>query len=122
MPKRTRLAKKSYQTVTGRLRTEMRRELQDVSESRLRDYLQANKSVLADDPILATYHDLAKKEQERRSMLLKTWGKTSAKLPSKLSMDVSAAAEELETGTKAVKRGLKTVERRFKGLRGVLRR
>jgi len=100
----------------------MRNELQGVSESRLRDYLQAKQSVLAGDPILATYHDLASKEKERRAALVQTWGKASPKMPSPLAMQVSLRAQEVEAGAKAVGRGVRAAEKKIKGLKGVLRR
>lgn len=81
MAKRTRLPKKSNVGRKDRLVSAIRAELKSVSDARLRDYLSAKKSLVARDPLLATYHELALAEQERRVALSKQWGKVEPKLP-----------------------------------------
>jgi len=111
--KRTRLPKKSDVGRKDRLVSAIRAELKSVSEARLMDYVSAKKSLVAHDPLLATYHELAVAEQKRRVALSKQWGKAEPKLPPEGMLMVS---EILRAPAQKVKEALRFyggIQKRF---------
>jgi hypothetical protein len=61
--KRTRLPKSGSSARHDRLRSAIRFELTTASEARLMDYVKAKKSLIAADPLLSAYNELAKKKK-----------------------------------------------------------
>jgi len=91
--RKSRLASSALGVRSGRLKTAMKQEVEQMSYPRLKDFVEAKKSAIVADPILSTYHDFAVKELERRKGLQKKWGKEAPKMPSPLAVSVGEAMQ-----------------------------
>lgn len=93
--KRTRLSKSGTSARRDRLASAIRFEVTQMSESQLKDFAGATKSVLNIDPLVKNYYQpLAKNELIRRKGLANVWGKETPVLPPKGLLAVSEILEQ----------------------------